>query len=123
MSEHLILLYCCMFPGCGKTYNTKFNLKRHVDSKHLKLKTFRCDVCSHEFSSKQNLVEHRYLHTGSTPFTCTLCPLKFRQASQLSLHKRVHVDGSSAMFPEPSKPVLSGLPPLDCSAFDASVSL
>jgi hypothetical protein len=43
----------------------------------------------HEFSSKQNLMEHTYLHSGQKPFRCSACPESFRQASQLSLHKRI----------------------------------
>ena len=90
MSEHFVFLYVCMAPGCDKVYNSKFNLKRHVDCKHWGAKTFVCETCGHVFSSKQNLEEHGFLHTGEKPFACPHCPQTFRQASQFSLHKRVH---------------------------------
>lgn len=90
MSEHLVMLYCCMAAGCDKVYNTKFNLKRHVNSHHLKKKRHICETCQREFSSNQNLAEHKYLHSGKKPFVCRICKDRFRQASQLSLHKRGH---------------------------------
>ena len=94
MAEHLVILYCCMAPGCDKVYNTKFNLKRHVNSHHVKTRRYVCSICERHFSSNQNLIEHRNLHSGKKPFTCQLCKQRFRQASQLSLHKRIHrVDG------------------------------
>lgn len=90
MSENLVLLYCCMAPGCDKVYNTKFNLKRHVNTHHSNCKRFVCNLCKRSFSSNQNLAEHKYLHSGKKPFVCRLCRRRFRQASQLSLHKRWH---------------------------------
>ena len=83
-------LYCCMIPGCDKAYSSRFNLKRHVETIHQKMKKHQCSECMRWFASKQNLVEHIYTHTGDRPFECTICDQAFRQASQLSLHKRKH---------------------------------
>ena len=88
-----------MAPLCDKVYNTKFNLKRHVNCHHFKVKKHICDVCRRQFSSNQNLVEHMYLHSGKKPFTCHVCKEKFRQASQLSLHKRSHHRGFTSPLP------------------------
>ncbi|CAG9332852.1 unnamed protein product [Blepharisma stoltei] len=85
-----LILYCCMENDCGKTFITKFNLKRHCASVHLKTKNFKCNYCHKFFSSKQNLDEHIFIHTGERPFTCEICQISFRQISQLSLHKRNH---------------------------------
>ena len=71
MPEHLVTLYCCMATGCTKTYNTKFNLKRHVETHHSRLK----------------------------PFKCTACPSTFRQACQLALHKRSHLACADRVLP------------------------
>jgi hypothetical protein len=43
------------------------------------------------FASKQSLKEHLHIHTGAMPFKCDSCDKNFRQASQLSLHKRIHI--------------------------------
>ena len=91
MDDNLVMMYCCMAPNCSKTYSAKFNLKRHVDTQHLRVRHFVCEHCQHEFASKQNLEEHLYLHSGFKPYVCSHCGLHFRQASQFSLHKRTHI--------------------------------
>lgn len=83
--------YCCLYPDCGNHYLTKFNLKQHIENFHLKIKKFQCRICSKFLISKQNLNEHMNIHTRSYPFVCKSCGKAFRQASQLSLHKRSHI--------------------------------
>lgn len=83
-------LYCCMYLGCGNEYLSKYNLQRHVECVHLKLKKFQCSICQKLFSSKQILREHYFVHIGFEPFYCVTCNKSFRQASLLSLHKRFH---------------------------------
>jgi len=41
----------CGVPGCGKTYQSKFALIRHVEG-HLQLKPFECSVCGKGFALK-----------------------------------------------------------------------
>lgn len=90
MDQSEVNLYCCMAPDCEKTYTSKFNLKRHVEIAHYGIKRFECFVCHGLYSSMQNLKEHVNLHYGLKPFICVHCGEAFRQASQLSLHKRNH---------------------------------
>lgn len=87
-----MVTYCCSARDCEKTYNSKFNLKRHIETAHLSVTRFSCDLCSKGFASKQSCIEHRNLHTGKKPFVCRVCHLRLRQASQLSLHKRAHTE-------------------------------
>lgn len=89
--ELIVTNYCCYYPNCEKEYPCKYNLKRHVKTKHLKLQKFQCPTCKKNFANQQNLDEHQNLHTGSMPHVCVICEKAFRQASQLSLHKRVHI--------------------------------
>ncbi|OMJ83228.1 hypothetical protein SteCoe_15880 [Stentor coeruleus] len=97
--ESGITMYCCMYADCGSEYATKFNLKRHVESVHMKLKKFKCQICGVLFSSKQSIKEHFHIHMGFMPFKCVACDKSFRQASQLSLHKRIHaIKGTSSIF-------------------------
>ncbi|CAG9312810.1 unnamed protein product [Blepharisma stoltei] len=53
---------------------------------------YKCSFCNKILSSKQNLREHVYIHTGEKPYICREkgCGLAFRQGSQLSAHKRIH---------------------------------
>ncbi|OMJ95552.1 hypothetical protein SteCoe_961 [Stentor coeruleus] len=90
-AETSMNIYCCMYTDCTCEYSTKFNLKRHVESVHLHIKKYQCNICSGYFSSKQSLKEHRHIHSGAMPFKCSVCDKFFRQASQLSLHKRIHI--------------------------------
>lgn len=88
--ESEVTIYCCMYSGCGSEYFSKYNLKRHVESVHHKVKKFKCSICEILLSSKQSLREHYYKHQGTMPFKCLSCDKSFRQASLLSLHKRIH---------------------------------
>lgn len=47
-------------------------------------------------SSKQALREHRNLHTGEMPHKCDKCGLCFSQGSQLSIHKKIHIEERQA---------------------------
>lgn len=90
MADHT---YICYYTWCHKEFKTKYNLRRHINFSHLKIRNFQCHYCEKKFVSKQNLREHEFIHTGEKPFTCTEpgCRKKFRQASQLSVHRKVHL--------------------------------
>lgn len=92
-SDTLFVHFCCSAPLCGKTYPSRLSLRRHIDVTHLKKKQISCPQCSKLFASQPNLREHLNLHTGKRPFLCQVCSRRFRQASQLSLHKREHILG------------------------------
>ena len=53
----------CYYPGCPRSYNSKYNLKRHINTNHLHLKSYPCDQCEKSFASKKNLVKHTTTHT------------------------------------------------------------
>ena len=82
----------CSFSGCGKVFFNRYNLRRHVRSYHMGVK-YSCSVCGKPLSSLQSLREHHAIHTGAKLYRCAAegCGLEFRQASQLSLHRREHV--------------------------------
>jgi uncharacterized Zn-finger protein len=58
----------------------------------VKGKSFKCNFCQKVLSSKQNLKEHLFTHTGELPYVCRFsgCGIRFRQGSVLSSHKRIH---------------------------------
>lgn len=87
-------LYLCYYTQCSRVCSSKYNLRRHVNSTHLQIRSFKCERCDKRFTSKQILKEHFYIHTDEKPFTCVEddCNKSFRQASQLNVHrKKVHM--------------------------------
>jgi len=60
---------------------------------------FKCKYCNRNLSSRQNLREHIYIHTGVRPYKCTEpgCSKTFRQGSLLSIHRKAHKTIPSAI--------------------------
>lgn len=53
----------CYYPNCPRSYNSKYNLKRHINTNHLHLKSYPCDQCEKTFASKKNLLKHSATHS------------------------------------------------------------
>jgi uncharacterized Zn-finger protein len=85
-------LFACEAVGCFKVYKSRTNLKRHIEAIHADTKRYQCSQCSKVLSSKQNLTEHKFIHTQELPYICRElgCGQRFRHGSQYSAHKRIH---------------------------------
>ena len=72
---------------------------------------FKCTFCLKNLSSRQNLREHLYTHTGERPYVCNEpgCGQSFRQGSLLSIHKRIHAEVKKGIKIEKIKKKLSFL--------------
>ena len=55
----------------------------------------RCEFCDKTFAAASNLSEHRTLHTGRLPYTCSGCGGKFRLWTSLKKHS-VKCEGAVA---------------------------
>ena len=102
-------MFGCYYSSCSNTYKSKYNLLRHINSFHLKIKNFLCDNCGSAFASKQNLKEHQNIHLGKKPYSCPElgCHKTFRQASQLAAHSRTHQRADKVAVPsEEVRPLL-----------------
>ena len=53
-------------------------------------RTFSCDICQSKFKQLSNLKIHKRIHTGETPYSCEICKKSFTQSSNLKRHIRVH---------------------------------
>ena len=99
----------CESVGCKKTFRNQAGLDSHIMQDHRNNNytlenEFKCPTCFKILSTKQSLKEHLYTHTGEKPYRCPEpgCGLYFRQSSQLSNHKKVHLEIKKNM-PELSK--------------------
>ena len=43
---------------CGHDFALEKNLKSHIDAVHLKLKSFDCKICKKSFAKKHNMEDH-----------------------------------------------------------------
>ena len=63
---------------------------------------FKCPWpgCDREFSARQPMIRHSYIHTDQRPHACHLCNARFRCASHLKRHTRLHLKERPYVCPE-----------------------
>ncbi|POM58393.1 Hypothetical protein PHPALM_36964, partial [Phytophthora palmivora] len=84
-------IFRCTFPGCGREFQLKGNLKRHVNI-HNGDKKFGCKFCGKRFLRKADMEVHYRVHTGEKPYRCKYeeCGKCFARRSDLLSHERTH---------------------------------
>ena len=90
----------CACDKCGKNFNSKRLLRRHIVVNHTKdeEKPFRCSVCSKGFLENRTLRDHMNIHTGARPYQCKFCEKAYPDGSTLSQHTRaVHLGVKKGM--------------------------
>lgn len=88
----------CPYPNCVKVFYYKFDLKNHIDCKHLKLRDYKCDLCSKGYALACGLRRHMKLIHNKTNeekeitkiFVCSFCPAKYEKENALSKHLQHH---------------------------------
>jgi len=83
-----IKAYNC--PNCYVALNSSWELKRHIDSVHLKVRNHICEHCSRSFFQMSDLEKHQELHFRNLLFKCNLCDKKYRWEKQLKAHLKSH---------------------------------
>lgn len=101
------LNFGCYYEFCGKGFTTKYNLKRHINSVHLKIKDYLCELCGKTLVSKIALMEHNYSHEDIKPIKCPYigCEQMFSRSSLLCSHKKTHDQSEEFIKPERSQHV------------------
>ena len=76
-------------PTCGKEFEKKDELERHVLSNHSE-KTFHCDKCPSSFGSRIGLVNHiKCKHEEQKEVQCDKCERTFSNELRLRVHYRL----------------------------------
>uniref|UniRef100_UPI0037E8EF57 zinc finger protein ZXDC n=1 Tax=Semicossyphus pulcher TaxID=241346 RepID=UPI0037E8EF57 len=85
--------YQCTVEGCGWAFGTSYKLKRHLQS-HDKQRPHTCQFegCGRRFTTVYNLKAHVKVHEQDNAFVCEICSERFRSASRLTNHQRVHFE-------------------------------
>ncbi|XP_038159374.1 gastrula zinc finger protein XlCGF26.1-like [Cyprinodon tularosa] len=87
---------------CGKTFQVKWKLTRHVET-HAGKTLFSCGFCKKLFNQNSQLIHHMRIHTETLgqhssffsrsvdkPFVCGTCGKHFTKSYILKRHTRVH---------------------------------
>lgn len=85
--------YQCTMEGCGWAFATSYKLKRHLRS-HDKQRPHTCQFegCGRRFTTVYNLKAHVKVHDQEKAFICEICSERFRSATRLTNHQRVHFE-------------------------------
>jgi len=85
--------YRCTVEACGWAFTTSYKLKRHLQS-HDKQRPHTCQVpgCGRRFTTVYNLKAHLKVHEQENAFACQVCGERFRSATRLTNHQRVHFE-------------------------------
>ena len=81
-AEHPV---CCQ--ECGAKFINNYKLKMHMNSIHLGLKPFPCDLCSKSFGEASTMRVHRLTHTRKREFPCEKCGKVYSSQGTIKAHK------------------------------------
>lgn len=75
---------------CGKIYNRKYALSRHLKKSHMEERHFQCDICPYNAFSNAELTMHMIKHNGKRIFECKVCKKAYARKKTLKEHMRIH---------------------------------
>lgn len=93
IKDHRPVHFACPHQGCGLTFATKYKLKTHFETIHLRLKPNKCTWpgCGWATSNKQMLLVHARTHVNLKPYRCKWpdCSQRCNQRGSLLQHIRI----------------------------------
>ncbi len=86
----LVRKFECPNADCGKKFQTKVNLDRHVAGVH-EGRPLKCSKCPRDFKTPEGLSEHnRIAHEKARTLACKTCGKCYGRRSSLRRHSKVH---------------------------------
>ncbi|XP_049879988.1 zinc finger protein PLAG1-like [Pectinophora gossypiella] len=100
-------LYTCERPDCRKSYTSLLSYRKHAALHSAEEGNLQCKICDETFSSRQDIVYHLKVHTGSRTvknetdkkFTCDYCERRFFTAKDVRRHLVVHTGRRDFLCP------------------------
>ena len=74
---------------CGINFSTKASYQRHMKT-HRKNKVFECGFCEKSFLDQLSWKQHRERHFGTRNFSCNICGKAFYEKYSLKVHQTSH---------------------------------
>ena len=75
---------------CGKFFSVKMSLKSHIRCVHEGIKHFSCAYCHYRSYTNQSMTTHLATHTGVKNYKCTHCDYASVQKGHLTAHINRH---------------------------------
>ncbi|XP_064615657.1 zinc finger protein 37-like [Liolophura sinensis] len=78
--------------NCGKAFKDKCAWKEHLEThkpKEERTCRFICPTCGKRFQSKRVCLDHQNIHTGTRPYECELCRLRFASLGIMKSHMKM----------------------------------
>ncbi|XP_058059560.1 zinc finger protein 271-like [Anopheles bellator] len=75
---------------CDKQFFRKTDMLAHLQTTHSDERPFSCDICPNRFKTKPHLQQHRLVHSGSRPIKCKYCDKGFQTYSDRKVHQLKH---------------------------------
>lgn len=91
-------IFQCSFADCEETFSRRQSCKTHYYN-HLAVDSqFSCKFCTKKFKVASALERHERVHTNSRPFVCEICKKGFSQKEMLKRHISIHLPKDDAPF-------------------------
>ncbi|XP_038218466.1 zinc finger protein 467-like [Zerene cesonia] len=100
-------LYTCERPDCRKSYTSLLSYRKHAALHSAEEGNLQCKICDEVFSTKQDIIYHLKIHTGSRTiksetdkkYTCDHCDRRFFTAKDVRRHNVVHTGRRDFLCP------------------------